>query len=803
MKQLIFSFLVVFVWSFSGHSQHITISGKVTDSKQQGISYTSIYNALTPTQSVLSNKEGYYEIRIPYADTIFLVASAVGFAEDTSIILSNNRETISQSFILQQRIQIIDNIRILYNIEQEEDIIHISGDYLQSIAGLSVGGVEATIKTLPGVSSKSELSSSYSVRGGSYDENLVYINGIPTFKPTMASSDRQEGLSVINPYMVNSIEFSSGGFGVQYGDKLSSVLSVSYKDVTQNQIQFEGSLMDANMCIEGLSKSNSTTHLIAARYKNTAVMLSSLEEDGEYRPAFFDVQSLIKKTISPKTSVSYWLYGANNTFRFFPTDRVTDFGNFQQTYRMRVFFNGNEFYQYQNIGNAVSITQTPHSRLQHTSSIAYYRAAEFEKYDVLSRYRLDEIQAGEERTQKKDSVQALAIGSFLEHGRNSLVQNSFQLLHDGKYMFDNSIFSWGATHQINTFDAHYNEWTYRDSANYALPYSDTIITLESVKQGNITHSNQITAFYTNLQSRYSWGSNKNHAIRTNIGIRVTYDDYTKSVLYNPRMRVLYKPESDKDIGIAFSAGVYHQPPQFKELIGTDGTFYHDVQAQRAIHYVLGYSSNETLWGRPFFFTTDIYYKKLTHTIPYIINNVNTIYFPELEAQGYITGIDVKLNGEFVKDVESWMSLSIMRARENLKETDIWIRKPNDQLLNFSMFFQDYMPGSNHIKMNMTFLLGSKLPIAAPNSSYENFDAFELSPYSRIDIGFIFVLVDNSVQKIRTTSYQKIWLGAEVFNLMNIGNKISYFWITDVNNNMYGVPNYLTSRRLNLKLSITL
>ncbi|MFO7868991.1 MAG: carboxypeptidase-like regulatory domain-containing protein [Bacteroidales bacterium] len=802
MKYITTLLLCFFYLTQIAQEKSARITGKVQSQNGTPLEYASVTIKNDPTKGVLTDSKGTYSITVSATDSVTLIFSSTGYSTHTKTIALHKKQAIQYNTILYIQAEAIPDVHITYDIEQEQNISYLSNHDLVGVSGISLTGVEGSIKTLPGVSSQSELSSQYSVRGGSYDENLIYINNIPTHKPIMASSDKQEGLSIINPHMVENIEFSSGGFGVEYGDKLSSVLSVSYKEVTEQKIQLDGSLMDANLSFQGTHDSIDASYLVGMRYKNTSLILNTLQEDGEYKPVFYDIQALLSYSPSEKTKFTYWLYGANNTFRFIPKNRITDFGNQQKTFRMKVYFEGNEKYQYQNIGNALSIKRTPTQYTFHTTNLIYYQAREYEKYDVLSQYRLDEIQMGEEVKENKDSVQALAIGSYLDHGRNKSQTNTVQITHDGTHFFDTFIFYWGGMFEHSRYDAQYNEWTYIDSANYSLPYAEDNINLSSVKNNSIPYRQNRFIGYLKCNKRFSWYMHRQNRLRVSAGLRTIYDDYTQEIAYNPRIRLLLKPESKKNIGISFSTGLYTQPPQFKELIGTSGTFYHQIQSQQAIHYVFGYSSTETIWERPFKLNIDLYYKDLLHSIPYTINNVNILYYPQLEAEGYITGIDAKLNGEFVKGVESWISLSIMKAREHLKHTDTWIRKPNDQLFNFSMFFQDYLPGSDNVKMNMTCILGSNIPTSAPNNKYEDFDAFSLSSYSRIDIGFLYVLLNNT-NKNAHHLFKKVWIGAEIFNLMNIGNKISYFWIEDVNNNTYGVPNYLTSRRLNLKFSITI
>ncbi|MCQ2959210.1 MAG: TonB-dependent receptor [Bacteroidales bacterium] len=798
MKQLLFIFFLCFTNILFAQQKGV-LQGKIIDEKGNTISFVSVSCEETKT-SLICNDDGSYKLELPINQKVFVYFSKIGYFEHKAeILLTSEKKTYSP--VLRLNALEIPKVKITYDKDAEENVTSISSEKATAITGLSMAGIEGGLKTFAGVNAKSELSSQYSVRGGSYDENLVYVNGVPAFKPSMARSDKQEGLSIINPYMVDNVDFSSGGFDICYGDKMSSVLNVTYKDVEEFHIQADASFMDANVTIQGTDKKQKFSILTGARYKNTSLVLSTLDETGEYKPIFYDFQSLLKYKINPKLTLSYWIYGANNTYSFLPDKRVTDFGSQVKSYKMTIYFEGEEKYTYRNLGNALSLNYRPTERTFLDLNALYYHASENETFDVLSQYRLSESFSNGE-TLIEDSTALLAVGSFLEHGRNKLKNDNITVMHDGKQLFGSYSLNWGFSVSSSYYNAQYNEWTFMDSANYAQPYCDTAINLKNAANSTITHNQTISAGYLGFSKRIYFDNSKESTLKINAGIRGTFDTYSSQLLWNPRMRFLFKPSKDKSNRISFSTGIYYQPAEFKELIDKFGQFHTNVKPQKSTHFVLGYSQTLTLWNRPFFWNTELYMKKLKNIIPYTIDNVSTVYYPNLCADGYITGIDTKINGEFVPGIESWINLSLMRAREHLTNTaSSEIRRANDQLLNFSMFFQDYLPNSEKLKMNLTFMAGSNIPTATPTASYEEFDDFKISSYTRLDIGFLYVFIDEQKQIENKSTVKNLTLGLEIFNLFDNPNKISYFWIEDVSNNYYAVPNYLTSRRLNLKLTL--
>lgn len=792
--------LILFLlFSQIAFSQNGILCGKISDTHGSGISYVAISCEANST-STYSKEDGSYQIEIPQNKKVTVYFSKIGYFEHTTeITLTNEKKTYSPT--LQINVLEIPKIKVSYDKEAEENVTHLSAERASSLPGLSLSGIEGGLKTFAGVTSKSELSSQYSVRGGSYDENLVYINGVPAYKPTMARSDKQEGLSIINPYMVDNVEFSSGGFDICYGDKMSSVLNVTYKDVDNFQIQTDASFMDMNITAQGVDKSNKISIIAGGRYKNTSRILKTLDEIGEYKPIFFDIQSLLRYKISPKLTLSYWIYGAKNSYRFQPDKRVTDFGSQAKSYRMTIYFEGGEKYIYQNLGNSLSLNYRPNQYTNLNFKALYYNSNENETFDVLSQYRLSEsFNDGDKIVE--DSTSILAVGSFLEHGRNNLKMNNLTFMHDGQHLFPNFFsINWGASVSISDYDANYNEWTYIDSANYVLPYCDTAIILKNVANSHINHNQTLSAVYAGFSKRFFFDNEQETSLKLHGGIRMTYDTYSEKFLMNPRAKILLRPSKNKTDRISFATGIYYQPAEFKELIDNSGQFYSNIKPQKSTHFVLGYSKTIQLWNRPFFWNTESYIKILKNIIPYTIDNVSIAYYPDLLANGHIVGLDTKLNGEFVPGVESWINFSIMSAKEHLQGTsDSEIRRANDQLLSFSMFFQDYLPGSERLKMNLTFMAGTNIPTAAPNATYMQFDDYTISPYTRLDLGFLFVLIDSNLKQT-PSKIKNLALGLEIFNLFDNANKISYFWIEDVSKKYFAVPNYLTSRRLNLKLTM--
>lgn len=771
------------------------LQGTVSDKKGTPISYVSV---ACEGAYCLTKDDGSFQLEIPKNKECVVYFQKIGFEEySKKIILTSSTQTLS--VVLRENVVKIKQIDVSSNREAEDNTVHLSAEKTKALADLSMTGIEGGLKTFAGVNSKSELSSQYSVRGGSYDENLVYVNGVPAFKPNMARSDKQEGLSIINPYMVERVDFSSGGFDICYGDKMSSVLNVTYKDVELFQLQADASLMDANVTVQGVDKNKKLSILAGGRYKNTSLVLKTLDESGEYKPIFYDVQSLLKYKISPKATLSYWIYGANNTYSFLPDKRVTDFGGQAQTYKMTIYFEGGEKYNYQHLGNSLTLNYQPTEHTQLDFKTLYYHALENENFDVLSQYRLSESFSNGE-TLVEDSTAILAVGSFLEHGRNKLRTNNLTCMHDGKYVKGSFSTYWGLSFSSSNYDVRYNEWTYIDSANYVVPYCDTAINLKNTANSQFTHVQNIGAAYLGFSKRFAFSNNIGTTLKLNAGIRSTYDTYSEQLLFNPRLRLLLRPNQDKSNRISFAAGIYYQPAEIKELIDKSGQYHTGIKPQKSTHFVLGYSQNLKIWDRTFFWNTELYAKLLRNNVPYIIDNVSITYYPELCADGYITGIDTKLNGEFVPGVESWINLSLMRAREHLQDNSSKeIRRANDQLVNFSMFFQDYLPGSERLKMNLTFMVGSNIPTAKPTATYNEFDEYKISSYTRLDIGFLYVLLNADEDSQRTI--KNLSLGLEIFNLFDNANKISYFWIEDVSNRYFAVPNYLTSRRVNLKLSI--
>lgn len=798
MQKLLLACVCAF-FSFTLMAQHtISVRGKVNDSAGKPIAYVAVG---TRQHSVMTEASGEYAIELTTVnDTVSLVFSVFGYQTLRKQFSFANGAEQYFSPTLQQDITLMPSVTVSQQQEQATDLHIVSSKDATQLPGLSISGAEGVVKTL-GARSKSELSSQYSVRGGSYDENLVFVNNIPAMRPNIATSDRQEGLSIINPYMVGSLEFSSGGFGVQYGDRLSSVLNVNYKEVDRNQVQLAASLMDVNLTLQGVTDSAKLSALVGVRYKNTSLMLKTTDEKGEYSPEFCDAQALLSWKMSPKLKLSYWFYAASNKYAFMPQERKTEFGSIGKAFDMSIYFEGNEQYVYQNMGNALSLQYKPTERTFLNAQVLYYRATERETYDVLGQYRLSEIEK-DEKGNTRDTAKVLAAGSDFNHARNHLFTNTLFVAHDGKQVFPFFTLSWGANAALNKYDVSYNEWTFIDSALYAMPRNDTAIILKNQRNVAFKHSLQSATVFINGDKRIVFENTAHRtSLRINAGVRLFYDDYSNELLFNPRVRLLLKPKNTGNTTFSLAIGVYYQPVQIKELVGANGTVHYNLKPQRAHHYVVGLGQNLQLWNRPFVLQSELYFKQLYNIIPYVIQNVHTVYFPELLAKGYTVGLDAKLNGEFIPGTESWVSLSILQSRQHLKgDKSSEIRSPNDQRFNISFFVQDYFPSMENLKMSLTYMFGTKIPTAAPSATFEQFDDYTISVYQRVDLGFSWVIFD---EKRSNRFIKDMSLGVEVFNLFNNRNKISYFWLEDVSGKYYAVPNYLTLRRLNVKFLITL
>ena len=808
------SFLLSIIWLTIlpgfGQIAGVAVKGKVLDNENQPLEMVHVSIKGT-TLGVVTNSRGEFVLPTVSGKSVVLVFSSVGFEKsELEVVLSENPSVIQ---VMKPDLQKIQEVVVAGRGEHPNSVT-ILPQLTQRLPAMA-GGVETLIKTLPGVSNNNELSSQYSVRGGNFDENLVYVNGIEIIRPFLVKSGQQEGLSFINPDMVSSIGFSSGGFDASYGDKMSSVLDITYKKPDRNSATAEIGALGASAHFEGSALKGKFSHISGFRYKNTSYLLGTLDKKGEYNPSFTDFQTYLNYQFSPRFSLGFLGNYSSNTFQFIPETQLTRFGTLTNPYQFLVYFQGRERDKFENYLGAMAADYQPNARLSLKFQASSFYSLEKESYDILGQYYLSDINQSSASQTPADSSMVIGVGSYLDHARNSLEARVSGLEHRGAYSTDGHLLQWGFKYQHEKISDRVNEWEMRDSAGYSIPYHDDGIALyRSASGNNRLSSNRFSGF---AQDNWSADLGEGELAVTG-GVRFQYWDFNKQTIVSPRISGSWKTGAERNRIFRVAWGVYQQMPFFKELKNRDAQLFQGVKAQKSINYQIGYDQIFTSFDRPFRFTAELWYKKLKNLIPYQVDNLNISYIPNKQAIGYATGIDFKINGEFVPGVQSWASLSLMKTEEDIigdfylkksansgTETVYpgYIPRPTDQRVNFSMFFQDYFPGYPSVKMSMTLFYGSRLPFGPPQGE-RYMDTFRMPPYRRVDVGFSKDLIDKNkkaAQSEKKYGVKDAWIGLEFFNLFDINNTISYYWITDIKNQMYAVPNYLTGRRINLKFGI--
>jgi hypothetical protein len=747
-----------------------------------------------------SNRKGEFLLRIPARKNVVLIFSSIGFKPEVDTIFADTEENVFHEVVLEIFSQELGEIRVTEQRRNSGNVTRLDPKFVDVLPDAATGAVEALIKTLPGVSTNNELSSQYTVRGGNFDENLVYVNDIEIYRPFLIRAGQQEGLSFINSDMVSTIDFSAGGFNAKYGDKMSSVLDIKYRKPSDFRGSASVSLLGATAHFEDVALKGRLSHISGIRYKTNRYILGSLDEQGEYDPHFIDFQTYITYQFSEKFDVSFLGNVAQNEYRFVPKTRETTFGTWENPLNTKIYFNGQETDDFQTYLGAVSANFHPSQNLNLKFIASAYYATEKETYDILGQYYLNELERNMSSEAFGDSVLNLGVGSFLNHARNYLDATVYSFSHRGAFNSEKHLLNWGIKFQCEHIDNKINEWVYRDSAGYSIPYSDTEVKLYyTLNSRNKLNSNRLTGF---IQDTYSLPVSNGDLYVTG-GIRFNYWDFNQELLISPRATFSYYPEWENKVSFRLSAGMYHQSPFFKELMNTDGSINEKAKAQRSYQVVTGADYIFTAWDRPFRLSTEAYYKYMNRLIPYQIDNVRIRYIAEQKAAGYATGIDMKINGEFVSGVQSWASLSFMSTKEDIKgDGHGFIPRPTDQWMNFSLFFQDYLPGNPSYKMQLSGFYGAGLPTGPPNSE-RYMHVFRMPPYRRIDLGFSKVIISaaNPVNRNFWRNINDLWVSLEVYNLLNINNTISYFWVSSIYGDQFAVPNYLTNRKINLKLTV--
>ena len=790
-----------------------TIEGKITDFNLNPLVAVNI-SIIDQSGGLISDKDGLYKVNIKANRSYVIAFSFIGYeTEKIRVPMLKKGQKYTLNISLEESNTLLDDIIVKDQKSRKNNLSRIKTKHVEVIPG-SGGGIESVLKTLPGVSSANELSSQYSVRGGNFDENLVYVNGIEVYRPFLIHSGQQEGLSFVNTDLVGSILFSAGGFSAKYGDKMSSVLDIKYKQPKKTASSLSLSLLGGSAHLEGISKNRRLSYLLGFRHKSNQYLLSSLDTEAEYVPRFSDLQTYLNYKINTNWDISLLTNISKNQYQMIPQDRNTDFGTFNEALRLTVFFEGQELDKYETYFGALSTRFNPNTKVQLELTGSAFQTFEQENFDILGEYWLYQLDNNLGSDNFGDVAFDRGVGKYINHARNSLDARVINFSHKGNYNDKDISLVWGLKFQNEDINDRISEWTLIDSAGFTLPHPyDSIGSTSNSNQQVLM--NEILKTDINIsstrQSGYLEYSQDLNNFSLNAGTRSSYWSYNEELLVSPRVSLAYAPNWEKDVVFRLASGIYYQSPFYKELRYPDGRLNNNIESQKSTHYVIGSDYLFYKWGRPFKWITELYYKKLDNLIPYKVDNVRIQYLAENNSKGYATGVDFKINGEFVSGVESWASLSIMQTEEDIIGDSYidengntiepgYIPRPTDQRVNFSLFFQDYIPGNLNYKMHLNMIYGSGLPFGPPKSEkYE--DILRIPDYRRVDIGFSAILKsENKRSRVNFMNvFNSAWLSVEVFNLLDINNTISYLWVSDIGGRQYAVPNYLTRRQVNLKL----
>ncbi len=797
-------------------SQQSVIKGYIFDTQNKPFHFANI-SIVDKSIGTTSDRNGYFELSIPSDIDYTLQVSFMSYETYSAKVNLKSGEIFELKVILKEALNILPTTNIIAESDRHGGAVRLNPEISMKIP--TIGGFEDILKALPSVSSNNELSSQYNVRGGNFDENLVFVNDIEIYRPLLVRSGQQEGLSFINSDMVSSIVFSAGGFEAKYGDKMSSVLDIKYRKPSEFGGSVSASLLGTNLHLEGTSKNHLFRYNTGFRYKSTRYVLTSMDMQGKYDPTFLDFQTYLSYDFSDRFELSFLGNISSNTYSFIPTDRETSWGTLNEALKIMMYFEGQELDKFKNFTGAFTGDYKVSKDLNLKFIASSYYTSEMESFDILGQYYLNELDKQLGSDNLGDSVANIGIGSYLNHARNYLEGYILSFKHTGDYRIGDHNILWGAQYNRETFDYRVHEWNMIDSAGYTIGsngYSPTslipadrdIVPLYMTDIDNFDiYSDRLSAY---VQDSYIIDFD-NSEFSVGGGLRFNYWSFNKEFLVSPRFNIGFKPDWERNVVFRFSTGLYHQQPFFKEVRRLDGSLNHDIKAQSSYQMVLGSDYLFKAWNRPFKLVTEVYYKYMYNLIPYSVDNVRIRYYGENMATGYSTGIEMKVNGEFVPGTESWFSVALMKTMEDV-DGDFYaqnntdgsvdtvyfglIPRPTDQRVNFGIFFQDYIPKHESWQAYINLLFGTGLPVEKTDVTPR------FNPYRRVDIGISKQL--KSEEKILKEGnparyFKSIWLSLEVFNLLDINNEISYTYVTDIRGTDYGVPNYLTGRRVNLKL----
>ena len=799
MKQKFFIIIICLIATLKMMAQEFTLQGRVTDDDNNPVELATV-SVVSQGKVAFTSLKGEFSMHLHSADSVAVKFSMIGYKTKVRV-LRKPRGKQTLQVVLHTDATMLGDVNVTGEKIQSDQTQEIKIKDIKMAPSANGNGVEGIIQQQAGVSTHSELSSQYNVRGGAFDENSVYINNVEVYRPFLVRSGQQEGLSVINPYMVDKIGFSTGGYGAKYGDKMSSALDITYKTLKAKGKKpvVEGSLAASLLGTDayiGIG-TRKLSWLNSVRYKTTSYLLGSLETKGEYKPNYLDYQTYLSYQPNKRWKIDFIGYISDNHYNFEPSDRETSFGTMENVKSFRVFFDGHEKDRFLTYFGTLGITRniTRNTSLSLLGSAFYTK--EQEKYDIQGQYWLDQTETSEN----------LGVGTYFEHARNYLSAR----VMSAKLMLRHKVQKHNVEAAVTLKGEHIEEnsieYEMRDSAGYSVPHTGKdLYMIYSMKARNELNANRMEAY---IQDTYrfsggtadSTGNGQTH-YTLNYGVRMSHRNFNRETILSPRISLAIIPANHENTTLRLAAGLYYQAPFFKELRDTTtvngvtvASLNEKIKSQRSIHFIAGYDYRFRMNDQRFKFSAEAYYKALSNIVPYSVSNVKVVYYGQNECCGHAAGLDFKLYGEFVPGTDSWLSLSLMDTKMKLNGKSIPL--PTDQRYAVNLFFTDYFPGSRKWRMSLKLAFADGLPFAAPHKELET-NSFRATAYRRADIGMSYQLLDNSRHE-KKTFLKNVTLGVDCLNLFGIDNVNSYYWVTDVTNQQYAVPNYLTGRQLNARV----
>lgn len=791
MKLKLFILQIIFLCAFvSAQAQTFTLSGRVIDENNDPVEFASV-SCPKQGKMTMTSLKGDYSLQLQSADSVEIRFSMVGYKTKVRT-LRRPRGKQTMQVVLHSSDNALSEVTITGKRIETGQTQELSKEHLKSMPSTTGNAVEEMIQSQAGVSTHSELSSQYNVRGGSFDENSVYINNVEIFRPFLVRSGQQEGISVINPDMVEKIGFSTGGYEARYGDKMSSALNIEYRRPKRFEASATASMLGASAFVGMSNKKFSWSN--GLRYKTTKYLLGSMDTKGEYQPTFIDYQTYLTYSPNKRWDIKFLGNISDNHYNFTPEDRETNFGTMENVKAFKVYFDGQEKDVFRTFFGSLGITRKFNENTSLSLIASAFNTREQEKYDIQGQYWLTQTETSEN----------LGVGTYFQHTRNYLKAHveSAKLLFKTKQKKHNIEAAF--TYKWEHIEENSVEYEMRDSSKYSIPHTGKdLYMIYSMRAKNTLTANRVEAY---AQDTYRFTGSEGKTLYTlNYGLRLAYWSFTKETILSPRLSLGIIPAFNENITMRFATGLYYQAPFFKEIrdtTTTNGITYASLnrkaKSQRSIHFIAGFDYRFKMNDRPFKFTAEAYYKALGNLVPYSVNNVKVVYYGDNMCSGHAAGLDLKLFGEFVPGTDSWVSLSLMNTSMKLNGKSIPL--PTDQRYAVNLFFTDYFPGTTRWKMSLKLALADGLPFSAPHRELES-NVFRAPAYKRADVGLNYRIIDNSDRHKKRNPIRNLWVGAECLNLFGINNVNSYYWITDVTGQQYAVPNYLTGRQINVKLSV--